>query len=243
MKKSLALFAALAAFSNVSQAGNLDMTLLNQVVGGTLQSNFRALSEDLGSALSYKPITPPTSLGWTGFDIGAEATYTQLAKSEAVITKLAGTSIPGLVVPKVHVYKGLPFDLDVGAFYSAVPSTNIQLMGGELRYGILPGSMVLPAVGVRGAFTKLSGVDKLTLDTKSVDISISKGFLMVTPYAGAGMVWVNSSADVAGVTSESFTQTKYYAGANVNLGLMNVALEWDQTGSAQSYGAKLGFRW
>lgn len=239
MKKSLALLALLACFSQSSTAATIDMTKL---VGG--QTAFRALSEDLGSALSYKALTPPTSLGWTGFDIGVEATYTQMAKSEATLKTLTGgTSVPAMIVPKLHAYKGLPFDIDVGAFISQEPTTGIQVTGAEIRYGILPGSMVLPAVGLRAAMTKLSGIDNLSFDTKSVDLSISKGFLMFTPYAGAGIVMVNSSSGIAGINSESFNQNKYFAGGNFNMGLMNIAVEWDQTGEAQSYGAKLGFRW
>ncbi|MFM2397266.1 MAG: hypothetical protein RLZZ144_516, partial [Pseudomonadota bacterium] len=202
-------------------------------------------SEDLGSALSYKALTPPTSLGWTGFDIGVEATYTQMAKSEATLKTLTGgTSVPGMIIPKLHAYKGLPFDIDVGAFISQEPTTGIQVTGAEIRYGILPGSMALPAIGLRAAMTQLSGVDKLSFSTTSVDLSISKGFLMFTPYAGVGLVMVNSSTSaVTGINSESFNQNKYFAGGNFNMGLMNIAVEWDQTGDAQSYGAKFGFRW
>ena len=90
----------------------------------------------------------------------------------------------------------------------------------------------------------MSGVDNFSFDTKSVDLSISKGFLMFTPYAGVGLVMVNSSTSaVTGINSESFNQNKYFAGGNFNMGLMNIAVEWDQTGDAQSYGAKFGFRW
>src|SRR5205809_689848 len=79
---------------------------------------------------------------------------------------------------------------DLGA---AVPSTNIKLYGGELRYAIGPGGIAMPAIGVRGSYTKLTGVDQLDFDTKGVDLSISKGFTIFTPYAGVGKVWVAST--------------------------------------------------
>ena len=152
-----------------------------------------------------------------------------------------------MVIPKLHIAKGLPFGIDVAAFYSAVPTTNIKLVGAELRYAIMSGGVALPAVAIRGAFTRLSGVDQLSFDTKSLDISISKGFLMFTPYAGVGQVWVNSEANVAGsggvTLSESFTQSKVFLGANINFGLANFALEGDQTGGTSSYSVKAGFRW
>src|SRR5712692_4293232 len=45
------------------------------------QPNFRLLSEDLGAALSYKPLTPTAPLGITGFDLGIAATSTKLQNS------------------------------------------------------------------------------------------------------------------------------------------------------------------
>lgn len=238
MKKLLPLFCALGLISQPAAAANITN------IGALAQSSFRAFSEDLGSALSYKPITPAEPLGITGFDIGIEMTTTDMTKSkQAWATATGGTAISTLPVPKLHIAKGLPFGIDVGAFYSAIPTTNIKLMGGELRYAILDGGMATPAVAIRGSFSRLSGVNQLAFDTKGVDLSISKGFLMFTPYAGIGQVWVTSTPDAAtGLQAEKFTQNKTFVGLNINLGLTNIALEGDQTGGANSYGVKLGFR-
>ena len=100
----------------------------------------------------------------------------------------------------------------------------------------------MPAVAIRGSFTKLSGVDQLSLNTKGLDISISKGFAMFTPYAGIGQVWVNSTANGVNLAAESFTQGKVFVGANLNLGFSNLAAEVDKTGGIQSISMKLGFR-
>ncbi|MGL4575703.1 MAG: hypothetical protein ACRCV9_13050 [Burkholderiaceae bacterium] len=207
------------------------------------QAQFRAISEDLGSALSYKSLTPAEPLGALGFDLGVEVTATSV-KNKALIEQVSSSSIPSTVpVPKLHVHKGLPGGFDVGLSYSAVPSLGVSLIGGELRYAILQGSVATPAVSVRGSFSKLSGVDQLKFDTKAIDVSISKGFLNFTPYAGIGQVWVNSTPQgVPLLKEESFTQTKVFAGANVNFGVFNLLLEIDQTGKAVSYGGKLGWR-
>jgi hypothetical protein len=124
-----------------------------------------------------------------------------------------------------------------------VPSTNIKLFGGELRYAILEGGVATPAVGVRAAFTKMTGVDQLDFNSKSLDISISKGFAMFTPYAGAGQVWNDSKPNGVPLLSDyTFRQTKYFVGGNLNFGLVNLALEYDKTGIDKSYSAKIGFR-
>lgn len=239
MKKLLPLLCLVAGFSSAASAADIS-TMQNLA-----QSEFRLLSEDLGSALSYKPLAPAEPLGITGFDLGLAVTSTDISKSSAALAKASNNSSPisTLIIPKLSVAKGLPFDIDVAAFISAIPSTNIKLVGGELRYAIMNGGVALPAVAIRGAITRLSGVDQLSFDTKSLDLSISKGFAMFTPYAGVGQVWVNSTANVANLSNESFTQGKVFAGANLNLGLVNFALEGDRTGGAASYSLKAGFRW
>jgi hypothetical protein len=237
MKKLLVLAAALS-IAQPAMAGNINLSTL-----GGVQSDFRNLSEDLGSALSYKAISPAESMGITGFDVGVEVTSTKLAKSAAKWKTLTGTDMSSVYVPKLHITKGLPLDIDISAFASTIPTTGINLFGGELKYAVLPGSIALPAVAIRGSLTKLSGVKQLTLDTKSVDVSISKGFAMFTPYAGVGQVWTTSTPDVAlGLKAEKFTQPKSFVGANLNFGLTNFAAEYDKTGSAESYNFKFGFR-
>jgi len=242
MKKNLSTLCILGpcilgCFAQSALAAN-NINLAN-FTGPAAQSNFRILSEDLGSALSYKSVTPAAPLGITGIDMGLEATSTKMRNLDTA----TNSSLNDLIIPKLYISKGLPLNIDVGAFYSAVPTTNIKLYGGELRYAILEGSATQPAIGIRGALTKLSGVNQLDLNTKSLDVSISKGFAMFTPYAGVGSVWVNSNPNgTTGLANESFRQNKVFVGGNLNLGFTNLALEYDKTGYAPSYSAKLGFR-
>ncbi len=248
MKKLLPLLCAMGLLAQPAFAANNITTLQN--LG---QADFNALSEDLSSALSYKAVAPAAPLGITGFDLGLELTETNMAKSSQLWSNITGggSSISNLVIPKVHFTKGLPLGIDIGISYAKVPNSNISLIGGELKYAILDGGMTTPAVAIRGAFSKLGGVDQLSFNTKSLDISVSKGFLMFTPYAGVGKVWASSTANVASVApgftglalSDSFSQNKIFAGFNLNLGLANFALEADKTGSARSITGKFGFRW
>ena len=237
MKKLLALFCTLACFTQPGLAAN-DITTL----GALTQAEFRILSEDLGSALSYKPVTPAEPLGVSGFDLGLEVSSTDMKRSSQAWLKASGSSISDLYVPKLHIAKGLPFNLDIAAFYSSIPSTNIKLYGAELRYAILDGGLTSPAVAIRGSYTKMRGVTQLAFDTKGLDVSISKGFTLFTPYAGIGQVWSDSNPNDPTLAAEKFNQGKVFGGVNMNFGLTNFALELDKTGSANSYSAKLGFR-
>jgi len=236
--KKLALAVTLLTAATGGAAVEIDL----ETLGDLSQKQFQQLSEDLGAALSYKALAPAEPLGITGFDLGVELTNTSLANSEA-FELATGEELGSLPVPKVHLHKGLPFNVDVGALYAAVPGSDMKLTGFELRYAFIEGGIATPAVAVRGTWSNLSGVDELDLTTKGVELTVSKGIAMVTPYAGIGQVWVDSNANVTGLKDEELTLGKYYAGLNLNLGLTNFAVEFDQTGEASSVGAKLGFRW
>lgn len=243
MKKIFALLCLIAGFSPAASAAEFT------ALGALNTTEFRALSEDFGAAFSYKSLQPAEPLGITGFDVSVEATSTDISKSGAAL-KLAtagALDVTRIIIPKLHVSKGLPFGLDVSASMAAVPSTNIKLVGAELRYAILKGGIAMPAIALRGAMSRMTGVDQLSFDTKSLDLSISKGFLMFTPYAGFGTVWVNSTPNLTAnpnnLAALSFNLPKAFVGVNVNLGLMNFALEGDKTGDASSASFKFGFRW
>lgn len=243
MKRTLALFAVLCAFSPLAQGAD-DIDALQNLI----QPEFRSLSEDLGAALSYKALTPAEPLGVTGFDIGLEVTATRLEHDDLFDSATGGSGLSTLPVPKVHLHKGLPLNLDVGLFYGGAPNTNIRLSGAEVRYAFHEGGVMTPAVALRGTYTKLGGVGQMDLDTKGLELTFSKGIAMVTPYAGIGRVWVTSTPnDIIGfagekLSEESFHLNKYSLGANFNLGLINLAVEGDKTGDATSYGAKFGWR-
>ncbi|MDH4190808.1 MAG: hypothetical protein OEW21_11450 [Betaproteobacteria bacterium] len=241
-----ACFVFVAAISAVSAQAANSITQV-QTLG---QSAFRDLSEDLGAALSYKPLGPAEPLGITGFDVGLDASVTQFAHAQAILAATGNTgSSFSLLVPRLHVQKGLPFNIDVGLAQTSVPGTNIKVTGGELRYAFLEGGLAMPAVAARLSMTKLSGVDQLDFKTKSLDISISKGFAMFKPYAGIGRVWVdstplgNAAAAPASLTPESMSLGKTFVGANVTFLLAAIGVEVDRTGSARTTSLKLALRW
>lgn len=208
------------------------------------QAEFRALSEDLGAALSYKPLSPTTPLGITGFDIGVGVTGTRLKHGDLFNRATSGGDFPPTVgVPSLRVSKGLPWDFDASLMYASVPETSIKVWGGALTYAFVPGNAALPALGIRASYTKMNGVEQLDLATAGVDASISKGFGFATPYGGFGRVWVDAApSSPTGLRSESLWLNKMFAGLSLKLGFVDLAVEWDRTGPANSYGAKLGVR-
>lgn len=162
---------------------------------GLVQSQFKELSKEAGAALAYRNAAPSTPLGITGFDLGVELSVIDI-KKESQYWRAAMNNDPAsyLYIPSIRARKGLPFGIDVGGMYSYVPDSNVKLFGFEVSKALMEGSALLPAVGVRASYTKLAGVNDLDVQTVGIDANISKGFAIITPYAGAGMVWVDSKA-------------------------------------------------
>jgi hypothetical protein len=207
------------------------------------QAQFRLLSEDLGAALSYHAQIPAEPLGITGFDFGVGITATKMENAAILQQVTSDNSDATIYVPTVRLHKGLPAGFDIGLTYASIPGSNITYTGGELRYAILQGGVASPAIAVRGSLTKLSGVDQLSLDTRGVDISISKGFAFLTPYAGIGRVWVESDPrGTGGLRTEKFSLTTVFVGLGMNFAVLNLNLQADRTGDASSFSAKLGWR-
>lgn len=208
-------------------------------IAGLTQDEFKDLSKEAAALLSYKNIAPAEPLGITGFEIGVESSFVQISTGgnnywEKAFSYDAPSILPA---PKIRVRKGLPFGIDIGAMYSALPGSNIKLYGAEAGYAILEGGIATPALGVRATFTELSGVDDLDYQTIGVDASISKGFVMLTPYAGAGMVYFNSKAKGnlqllsniligAPLSDEKMWQPRYFAGLKISpMPLFNITAE------------------
>jgi len=208
------------------------------------QQEFRLLAEDLGSALSYKSLQPIEPLGAGGFDIGLAVTGTKLKNKELFERATGESDFPStLPVPSLRASLGLPLNVDLTAMYSSVPKTGVTLLGGCLSWAAIPGSATLPAVGVRASYTRMYGVDQLDFNATTLDASLSKGFGPFTPYAGAGKVWSKSTpTSTTGLRAENVSQTKVFAGVGIKMSVVNFVLEYDRTGYANTYGAKLGFR-
>ncbi len=208
------------------------------------QEEFVQFSENVAAAIQYKGVTPPEPLGILGFDVGLSVSYTTI-ETDAIfdLASEGDFDVAGIAMPRLTVHKGLPFGIDVGASVSAAPGTDIRVLGAEIRYAILEGNVALPAVGVRASGTVLQGVDELDMQNIGVDISVSKGFLMLTPYAGLGVVRTTATpVDSETLAEETLSQTKMFAGLNVNLALLNFTLEADKTGDHSSGSLKVGFR-
>ena len=73
--KKIAVFIACVSFLIAGQAIARDI----EFSAALTQSAFKNLSEEAGSALSYKNMSPAEPLGITGFDVGLEGSFVSIS--------------------------------------------------------------------------------------------------------------------------------------------------------------------
>lgn len=218
---------------------------------GTTQQMFKDFTKDIGGILLYRAVEPAAPLGLTGFNIGVEATATQIHNEKDYMKNAFKDRNPPsyLVVPRLHVQKGLPFGFDVGLVYSRIPDTDIQYAGGEVKYAVFKGGVLWPAIAVRGSYTQVFGVDQLDFKTYGVEITASKGFgvgIKIIPYVALGEYWAEGKAKnlPAGLnfSKETVAMTRGAIGAKLQVGIFALTGEVDYV-QAPSYTLRAGIAW
>jgi hypothetical protein len=246
MKKRWAFLTVLLLFIAIpAMAGDISFQ------PGMTQDLFKDFNKELGAMLLYRAVAPAAPLGLTGFDIGVEATFTDIDTGKDYWKKaFQDQDVPSyLVMPKLHVQKGLPFGIDLGLVYSKVIDSDIQYIGGEVKYAFIEGSAVWPAVAVRGSYSQIMGVDQLDFKTYGVEVTASKGFgvgVKIIPYVSIGEYWNKSNPKnlPAGInlSSDSFSTTRYAAGAKLQFLLLDITAEADYA-EVPSYTLRVGLSW
>jgi hypothetical protein len=157
-------------------------------------ANFRAFTRELGAALSSITLMPPSTLGYDGFAIGTELSILNLKTSQFPLPTEGGFSGP-LLVPSLHLRKGLPFSFEVGARTGWIQKSGMAVATVELKWALNEGFANWPDLGIRGHFTRLFNSRDFDLYTGGVDVGVGKRFaiagtMTITPYGGWNPVWV-----------------------------------------------------
>jgi len=175
----------------------------NPNVGGanynpSADANFRAFAKELGAALTSVNLMPPSTLGYDGFAVNAELSILNLQTDRFAFPTEGPFSGP-LLIPSLHVRKGLPFSFEVGARTAWIPNSNLAVATVELKWAINEGFTHYPDIGLRGHFTRLFNGRDFDLFTTGVDLGVGRrfaiaGMITLTPYLGWNLVWVGATS-------------------------------------------------
>jgi len=244
MKRILSVLLLVSLLAAPAFAGDYDFAIPSNLGNDT----FKSLVKEAGAVVAYRGVAPAEPGGLTGFDIGVEASFVAVDSDIWDQVLDSGDTPSYLGVPKVHIRKGLPFGIDIGASYSMVPDSNIEMVGGEIQYAIMDGSMALPALALRGHYSTLLGVDDLDLTTYGADVVASKGILMFTPYIGAGVLQTEgkyAGTDTtlkANLEDQSETTPRYFGGVQIAMALLRITLDAEYS-EVPVYTAKVSLGW
>jgi hypothetical protein len=193
------------------------------------ESEFREFHRRFALAAYHYPRHGAAPLGLIGFDVYADAAVDQEFGDEEFVRAVLDDDLTGdmLAVVRVGARKGLPAGIDIGLSYGRAVETDIELISADVQWAILEGGPLSPALSLRVTGTRAMGSEVYDLDQYGAELFLSKGFTVLTPYVGAGVVRSEGSLDSSlGRTFEdSETRAVFYGGITLNLLLPKITVE------------------
>ncbi|MGC4116627.1 MAG: hypothetical protein QM765_19065 [Myxococcales bacterium] len=190
-RPTLAAFVACQLFAATAfaDAGDFQVYRLgNPATTADANANFRIMANQLAAAISSFNGAPPETLGHSGFNIAFEYQVAQIDNN----SKYWPTTSPAtqyLLMPSLHVRKGLGFSVEIGTRVSYLQSSRMAAATVELKWALNEGFKYFPDLGVRGYGTHLFGSRDFNLTTAGLDVGLGHqfaigGMVTLTPYAG-----------------------------------------------------------
>ncbi len=173
---------------------------------------FERLVSELAVTLAQPVSHGAASLGSRGFYLGVSSTGTPISATQRYWATGTVGDVRGadwnatpdalLVWNRLELRKGLPFGLELGSSIGQGIDTSMWVFGGELKWALLEGfhsgAGQLPDLAVRGTMQTTLGSRQLSLQTNTVDVTLSKPFVVgehyrVTPFAALALLFVRAS--------------------------------------------------
>ena len=132
------------------------------------RDEYRSLITELGLMISPKVLSPSSTLGINGFDVGLEMNTALIHGQEPFWTKATKDgSIPRVFTfPTLRVRKGLPLSLEGGMNISYLPFTQQQVLGGDFRFALHEGFSLVPDVAIQLSYNQFIGNEQLDMNVK-----------------------------------------------------------------------------
>lgn len=185
------------------------------------EEGFQEFHRHFSLAAYHYPRHGAAPLGLIGFDIYADAAFdAEFGDEEFADTVLDDDPTGGVLsIVRVGARKGLPAGIDIGVAYGRVLESDLELVSADLQWAILDGGALSPALSLRVTGTQTLDSEVYDLEQYGAELLLSKGFAILTPFVGGGVVRSEGSLDNGlGRTLEAKeTQGVIYAGVTLNL--------------------------
>jgi hypothetical protein len=230
MKLSMTFGAvALAAAIVPAAAGAQDFDLRP----GYTQEQLASLADEVGADLRFRQLGDTATLGRGNVDIGVQFAETRIDDSQGAWNHT-----------RVVARFGVNDRVDVGAWGGFNPNSDYGVAGVETKILLLREGPSRPvSVSVRPSLTSLVGPSEVWVGTTSVDLTVSRAFGPVSPYAGVAArssiaMERSTDVDLDHATAEGASS---YAGVAYRWRSLSLAGEVEK-GEKVSYGFRIGTR-
>jgi hypothetical protein len=209
-----------------------------EVNGDATGSDFRAFNRRFSSDAYFYPRHSAAPLGLLGFEVYADATYDKSFDNEPFNdTAVTGDYTGGfLSIARVGARKGLPGGVDLGVAYGKALGGDVKLISAEIQYAIFHGGVLAPALSVRVTGTRTLDRQAYGLDQYGAELLLSKGFPVITPYVGIGLVNSRGTLDspLGFTRKENDTRPVAFAGATLSLLVPKIHIEVEKGETLQA---------
>lgn len=198
--------------------------------------DFAAFHQRLSGDVYHYPRHGAAPLGLTGFDVYVDASYDPGFDEEPYNGTVISGDLPGgfLSFARVGARKGLPGGVDVGLAYGRALGSDLKLLSADLQWAMIRGGPLSPALSLRLTGTRTFDAGRLELDQYGAEVLLSKGFAVLTPYIGGGVIYSEARLDrELPDLEDDLTRGIVYAGVTLNLLLPKITVEVEKAEEIQ----------
>jgi hypothetical protein len=155
------------------------------------KAEFEEFAAELGSILRFRQLADPTTLGKGTVDVSlqfanspiddAKGAWNNTMSHPASDHYLGGS----IAFPRIVARFGVSDRVDVGAWGGVDPHSNYGMVGVDTKIALLKQGPDRPvSLSIRPSITSLVGPTEVWASNASFDVSVSRAFGRVSPYAG-----------------------------------------------------------
>ena len=190
------------------------------VFPGATREALRSFHRHFSSALYPYPRHAAAPLGITGWEVSGSIAWIGDFDENDFFDEVIDDdlTLDALAPVSVTARKGIPWNIDLGLTWTRDLDLDFDRWAGEVQWAFFEGGAATPALAVRVTAGQGEG-DIYRLTQAGAEVLLSKGFAVLTPFAGVGWVYNDGRFELPGDFKPSFETSHgiYYAGATLNL--------------------------
>lgn len=199
------------------------------------QGQFHKFTREAAQVFTFKLMSPAEPLGAKNFQVGLDYSITSINDADPAWNNTFSHPHEDhylgdqLAFPKLFARIGVTDRMDAGFYFTKNPDANYGFAGGEMKYALFMQPEKPWAMAVRATYATLLGVDDMNYHLLGIDLSASKRFGRLTPYAGIGanLARAIETTSKVNLNNETVLTPRGIIGAQLSLSFFSLTAEMD----------------